>query len=85
MEEPRFSEQLDQLAISFRRRDEIMEALGFALARHPEIFPSVFGTSLSVAKAVLYPNTPPVRILFAYNEERVSLIGLDFDSPSTEE
>jgi hypothetical protein len=77
-EEPLFSEQLDRLAVSFRRRDEILEAVGFALARHPEIFPKIPGTSLSAITVILYNNTPPVFFLFVYNEDRVTLVGVEF-------
>lgn len=78
-EEPLFSEQLDGLAISYERRDAVMEAVGFSLARRPEIFPRVPGTRLSVVRVNFYHGMPTVRILFTFTETRVSLIAVDFD------
>jgi hypothetical protein len=77
-EEPLFSQQLDRLAVSFKRRDQIMESVGFVLARSPELFPVVPGTCLSALTITLYDNMPSVRFLFTYDDERVTLVAVDF-------
>ena len=78
VEEPLFAEQLEKLGVSFARRDEIMEAVSFSLARAPELFPRIEGTCLSALTVKFYDNMPSVRFLFTYNEDRVRLVAIDF-------
>jgi hypothetical protein len=55
-----------------------MEAIGFALARTPDMFPRVAGTDLSAITVKLYNDTPSVRFLYVYDDERVTLVAIDF-------
>jgi hypothetical protein len=64
-EEGKFREQFETLAASHERLDDVLAALYFSLARQPEVFPTIPGTS--VAKTAVYPNAPALRIFFTYN------------------
>jgi hypothetical protein len=77
-EEPLFSEQLERLAIGYERLDTVMEGVVFELARDPERFPRIPGTCLSAVTLELFDGLPSVRFLFTFNNERVSLIAIDF-------
>lgn len=77
-EEPLFSEQLESLAIGYRKRDELMESVCFVLARNPEKLPQVPGTCLSALTVNLYDGMPSMRFLFTYTEDRVTLVAVDF-------
>jgi len=86
-QEPKFNEQLEALGISYRRLDEVLEGVCFALAREPERFSRIPGTQLSIIKTPVYPNAPSLRIFFTYNEEEeVHVPAVEFredDVPST--
>lgn len=77
-EEPKFSEQFQALAASHKRLDDVLYALYFALARKPENFPAVRGTTLSVAKTAVYPDAPALRIFFTYTDTEVHLMHVEF-------
>ena len=77
-QEPKFNEQLEALGISYRRLDEVLEGVCFALAREPERFSRIPGTQLSIIKTPVYPNAPSLRIFFTYNEEEVHLLAVEF-------
>jgi hypothetical protein len=77
-EEPKFREQLDALATDHRRLDDVLAALYFALARRPEMFPAISGTSLSLAKTEFYPDAPALRIFFTYTDTEVHLLAVEF-------
>jgi hypothetical protein len=77
-EEPKFREQFEVLAASHERLDDVLAALYFSLARQPEAFPAIPGTSLSVAKTAVYPNAPALRIFFTYNDTEVHLLIIEF-------
>ncbi|HYL73281.1 MAG TPA: hypothetical protein VEU96_03700 [Bryobacteraceae bacterium] len=77
-EEPLFSEQLESLAIGYERLDAVMESVVFELARDPGRFPQVQGTCLSVVTIELYDSLPSVRFLFTFDDERVTLVAVDF-------
>lgn len=77
-EEPKFREQFEALAASHERLDDVLAALYFSLARQPEVFPTIPGTSLSVAKTAVYPNAPALRIFFTYNDTEVHLLVIEF-------
>lgn len=77
-EEPKFTEQLQALAADHKRLDDVLSALYFELAREPEIFPTVPGTSLSVAKTAVYPDAPALRIFFTYTDTEVHLMHVEF-------
>ena len=74
----KFKSQLDGLAITYRRRDVVLENLELALARRPEMFPAVPGTSLRAIVTAFYPNTPPLRIFYSFDDENVCLRSVEF-------
>lgn len=76
--EPKFEEQIASLGISPERLDDAMRGLDFALARHPEIFSKAPGTPFSIAKLVVYGDTPDLRVFFTYNAVEVALICVEF-------
>lgn len=77
-EEPKFREQFEAPAASNERLDDVLAALYFSLARQPEVFPTIPGTSLSVAKTSVYPNAPALRIFFTYTDTEVHLLIIEF-------
>lgn len=77
-EEPLFSENLERLAIGYERLDAVMESIVFELARDPERFPRVSGTCLSAVTVELFDGLPSVRFLFTFDDERVTLVAVDF-------
>jgi hypothetical protein len=77
-EEPLFSENLWALAIPYERLDMIMESVSFTLARDPQRFQRISGTSLSAITVELYDALPSVRFLFVYDDQKVTLVGIDF-------
>ena len=79
-EEPLFSQQLEQLAIGYERLDVIMESVCFGLARDPGRFPQIQGTSLSAVTIKFYDDLPSVRFLFTFDDDRVTLVAIDFGS-----
>lgn len=56
-----------------------MEAVGFVLARTPERFPRIPGTSLSAITVSFYDGMPSVLFLFSYDEHKVRMIGVEFE------
>lgn len=77
-EEPLFSEHLESLAIGYEKLDAVMESVVFELARDPGRFPRVPGTSLSAITLELYDGLPSVRFLFTFDDNRVTLVAVDF-------
>jgi hypothetical protein len=77
-EEPLFSEHLECLAISYELLDNVMESVMFELARDPGRFPVVPGTCLSAITLELFDGLPSVRFLFTFNDDRVTLVAIDF-------
>jgi hypothetical protein len=77
-EEPLFSEHLESLAIGYERLDVVMEAVSFELARDPGRFPQIRGTCLSAITVELYDGLPSVRFLFTFDDDRVTLVAVDF-------
>ncbi len=69
---------MDALAVDHKRLDELMLGLTFAIARSPEQFLRITGTSVSIAKTDCYPNAPALRIFFTYNPYEVHLLWLEF-------
>ncbi|MGD1069004.1 MAG: hypothetical protein ABSB15_02605 [Bryobacteraceae bacterium] len=74
-EEPEFTDLLKSLKVSYKRIDEVMEALIFALARSPEEFEMLPGTHLSMAKTVNTSDLPALRVFFTCSDKEVRLLG----------
>ena len=76
--DPLFQKQLDGLALSHGRLEEVMAGLEYVLARYPEAFHPISGTKDCVALTYPYPNAPPIRILFTYTSTEVHLHAIEF-------
>ena len=63
---------------TIRQEPKFNEQLAAALSRHPEQFPRVPGTQISIIKTPVYPNAPSLRIFFTYSEEEVHLLVVEF-------
>jgi hypothetical protein len=74
IEEFCFKECLTELRIEYQRLDEAMGGVCFALARHPEMFPSVLGTHISRLRLQSCLGVPESDIWFAYDNKYVRLI-----------
>jgi hypothetical protein len=59
--------------VSHKRLDGVLAGLYFSLARHPEAFPKIPDTSLSMARTAVYPDAPALRIFFTYSDTEVDL------------
>ena len=77
-QEPSFDEDLESLAISHQRLDEVILGASFFLARQPELCHKVPGTTLRVFKTAVYPNAPSIRIFFTVTDELVRLLHVEF-------
>lgn len=84
IEEKAFSRQIEGLAISHRRLDEVMVGISVALSSRPEHCTVVPGTKLSVIKTQAYPKAPALRIFFTYDENDVHLQFVEFAEPDQE-
>ena len=78
VEEAGFTEQVNALAISYKRLDDVMEGILFAVSSNPEHFPLIPGTRLRFLNTSVYPDAPALRVYFTATEERVSLIAIEF-------
>jgi|HubBroStandDraft_2_1064218.scaffolds.fasta_scaffold2049111_1 hypothetical protein len=76
-EEGRFREQLEELGVSARRLDELMEGIALAVSLRPEVFPRVPGTSLHRIKVRPFQGLPHLNLWFWYNETTVSFVEVD--------
>jgi hypothetical protein len=76
--EPLFLQQLDGLALSHRRINEVLSALEYSLARHPEMFIVQGLLDCGMVKTSFYPNAPALRILFTFTTTEVHLFAVEF-------
>ena len=56
------------------RMDEALEAVEWAIATNPDVFPVVVGTKVRVAKMHI---EPPLRIAFEFNDETAVLLEIE--------
>jgi len=77
-EEPKYKEQLEALALSYERLDEILTGVYFTLARHPKIGIQIPSTTLFLIKTDIYPDAPALRIFYTFNDAEVHLLAIEF-------
>ena len=77
IEEESFRKCVADLRIEYKRLDEAMEGVRFALCRHPETFPLVLGTYISRVRIEGCLGVPDSDVWFTYDNERVRLIHLE--------
>jgi len=76
------SEQLSKIGISYRRFDEVMEFVLSVLVHHPEAFPIIEGTRLSICLTNefvgnSFPDIPPLGIYFYYDSQTVKIVSVE--------
>ena len=77
IEEESFRRCVADLRIEYKRLDEAMDGVRFALCRHPETFPLVIGTYISRVRIEGCLGVPDSDVWFTYDNECVRLIHLE--------
>ena len=73
IEDESFGKAFGKLKVSYKRLDEVLVGVTLALVQSPEHCPVVPGTVLSIVKTREFPDIPPLRIFFTYDEKEVHL------------
>src|ERR1700694_3997895 len=73
-----FWQQLNDLALSYGRIEEVLSVIEYGVAKHPEMFPKVPGSNDSMVTTYFYPGAPALRILFTYTATEVHLVAVEF-------
>lgn len=73
VEEPLFTDQINEYRISWTRLDAALITLYHALQGSPELFPLVPGTQLRRLKLVGFPGVPPLSIFLTLTPTQVIL------------
>ena len=73
-----FQEQLEGLAISHKRIEQVLAGIEDSIGKYPEFFHPIPGEPYCVALTYPYPNAPAVRILFTYTPTEVRLKAIEF-------
>ncbi len=73
---------ISNLGIGFRRYDELMEIVNEMLCRHPEMFPILKGTRISLCKTNEFVgnsflDVPSLAIYFHYDDDNVYIISVE--------
>ena len=78
IESLQFQDQVKDLGVSVKRLDEVLFGVTWRIARTPDQCPlAIEGRSdLRITKTVKASSVPPLRILFAFDEGRVTLLQL---------
>ena len=77
VEEDSFKQSLADLGIKYKRFDEVMEGVTFALCERPELFPKVVGTHIRRIRIQECLGVPEADIWFTYNTETVRLLHIE--------
>jgi hypothetical protein len=75
-------EQIQTLKIEFERYDKMMEFVGDVLCEHPEAFPVIAGTRISICKTNefvggSFSDIPSLAIYFHYDDREVQIISIE--------
>lgn len=78
-------DQLERLGVTYKRFDAVMEGINDALAEHPQAFPVIPGTRVSLCKTnefigITFSDVPSLAIYFHYDDDVVRIISIDEDS-----
>jgi len=73
VEDESFSQAFEKLQVAYERLDEVLTGVTLALVQSPHDCPVIKGTVLSVIKTREFPNIPPLRIFFTYDQREVHL------------
>jgi len=74
IEDQRFTEQINQYRINWKRLDEAMISMYPALINSPELFPVVPKTKLHRMNLVGFPGVPPLSIYFTLTPTQIVLL-----------
>ncbi len=77
IEEESFRRCIDELRIEYKRLDEAMDGVRFALCRQPETFPLVLGTYIRRVRLESCLGIPDCDVWFTYDKQCVRLIHLE--------
>lgn len=74
--------QLKRLGIGYGRFDDLMLILEETLCKHPEAFPVVPGTKVSLCRTnefvgMSFPSIPSLAVFFYYDDQYVHLISVE--------
>jgi hypothetical protein len=72
--EPAFDEAIRRLGVKYRRLDEALSGLDWALSNKPHLFPQVYGSCLRMARIKGAPGVPNMRIWFTFDDHSVTVI-----------
>lgn len=74
-----FQKDKERVATDAKRLDEMLLGVTWAMSQHPEHFPLVPGTKrLHMAATDPFPDAPPARVWFTFDDEQIELLGLEF-------
>ena len=77
VEGDRFAEQADALDPSRKTLDRVLEGVSWAIARDPEYFPRVAGTTLRVAQVIETTSLPALLVLYrSLDRDRCELVAV---------
>jgi hypothetical protein len=76
------TEQLAKIGISYRRFDEVMDYVQDILCSHPEAFPVIHGTRISICLTNefvgnSFPDIPALSIYFHYDAQTVKILSVE--------
>jgi hypothetical protein len=75
-------EQIDALGITFKRYDSMMEFVSNVMCEHPEAFPVIAKTKISICKTNefvggSFNDVPSLAIYFHYDEHEVRIVSIE--------
>ena len=75
-------EQITAIGCGFQRFDEMMLYVEGMLCEHPQLFPVIEGTKLSVCFTndfcgESFPDIPSLRLFFYYDQDLIYLVAID--------
>jgi hypothetical protein len=77
VEEPLYTQQLNDLRVDWRRLDAAFISLEHVLLKAPETFPTIPGSRLQRLKLVGFTDVPPLSIFFYVEGPRVHLVSAE--------
>ena len=77
VDEHGFLKKLEKLGVSAKRLDELLESLQLHLARRPELFPNVPGTTLHRVVVNPFPGLRHLNLWFTYDDKTVTFVEVD--------
>jgi hypothetical protein len=81
-QEPGVEEQLKALGIGYERFDDLMGYVSEVLSQHPEMFPVIVGTRISICRTNEFAggsfrDIPSLAIYYHFDEQMVQIISIE--------